>query len=149
MSEQHPLVGAWRVVVRIPAANLEGVNLAVYGADGTATVAFPSPVPAPPNAGHRLEYFTTAVGSWIDTGDGSVAQTFVSLAADENGNPVGTHTVLAEAKLAADGQTWSGAFRIDVSSPTGNAQGSISGTVDATRIGVTRLAASTRAAPPS
>ena len=103
--QAHPLVGSWRVTVRIPAANVEGTNLAVYGADGTASVVFPSPVPAALGVDHRLEFYTTALGGWTTTGKRGVAQTFVTLAADENGNPVGMHTVIAECDLAADGQT--------------------------------------------
>ena len=134
MSPEHPLVGSWRVTVKIPAADVEASNLATYGADGTVVVAFPSPVPAAPGAGHRLEFFTPALGAWSASGDRGAAMTFVSLAADEQGNPVGTHTVTAEVEVDAAGQSWSGPFRIEVTPATGAAPGVIEGTVAATRI---------------
>ena len=40
------------------------MNLARLSADGGVVVAFPSPTPAAPNAGHTLEYWTTALGEW-------------------------------------------------------------------------------------
>ena len=137
MADSHPLVGSWRVAVRIPSLNVEGVNLGTFGADGTVVVAFPSPVPAAPGQSHRLEFYTTALGSWAASGERGAAMTFVTLAADENGAPVGTHTVSAEVEVAADGGSWSGPFRIDVASPTGQAQGSVAGTVTAARIAAT------------
>ncbi len=134
MAEQHPLVGSWRVAVSLPGAGVVGTNLAQCGADGTMTVAFPTPVPAAAGQGHRLEHYTTAIGSWVAAGGRRVAMVFVSLAADENGAPIGAHTVSADVELDAAGAGWSGPFRIDVTSPAGEAQGDLSGTVAATRI---------------
>jgi len=134
MPETHPLVGSWRVTVSVPPAGAVGTNLAAFGADGTVVVAFPTPVPAQPGQGHRLEFFTPALGAWVAAGDRGAAMTFVALAADENGTPVGSHTVSADVEVDGGGGAWSGPFRIDVASATGEAAGSISGTVSATRI---------------
>ena len=134
MSPSHPLVGSWRVTVTVPGAPATGTNLATYGADGTVVVAFPSPVPAPPGQNHRLEFYTPALGTWLATGERSATQTFLSLAADENGTPVGTHTVTAQVEVDPTGASWSGPFRIGATSPTGDPQATVAGTVAATRI---------------
>jgi len=134
MASPHPLVGSWRVTVQIPNANVTGVNLATYGSDGTVVVAFPSPVPALPGQGHQLEFYTPAIGSWVASGERAASQRFVTLGTDERGNPVGTHTVTAEVDVAADGETWSGPFRIELASVAGEVVGTVAGTVSATRI---------------
>lgn len=89
MAESHPIVGAWRVHVQIPEAP-PLVNLALFTADGGLTVAFPSPALAPPNADHRLEDWTTALGAWAASEHGQVARRFVSLGGDERGLALGT-----------------------------------------------------------
>ncbi len=134
MAATHPLVGSWRVTVRIPAADVEGVNLATCGADGTMIVAFPSPVPAAPGQGHRIEFYTPAIGSWLASGERGATMTFVSLATDENGAALGSHTVSAEVTVDAAGGSWTGPFQITAAGPAGEAQGSVEGTVSATRI---------------
>ncbi len=111
-----------------------GFNLALYNADGTVTVAFPSPTPAAPRADHALEFFSPALGAWVATGERRAVQRFVSLAVDEQGRDTGRHTIMAEAAVAPDGQTWHGPFRIDVTTASGTAAGQIAGTVVATRI---------------
>jgi hypothetical protein len=112
MSAMHPAVGAWRVAVTIPSVGPGLVNLANISADGTMLVAFPSPSPAAPNAGHRLEYWTPAVGSWTASGDRDAMMTFVSLGVDENGSPIGAHSITATVTVDADGSGWQGPFQI-------------------------------------
>lgn len=134
MAIQHPLVGSWRVDVQIPAAHVTSVDLATFTSDGAVIVAFPSPTPAPPNAGHRLEYWTTALGAWEPDGPRGATMTFVSLGVDEAGANIGTHTITAQASVAVDGRTWSGSFQIAIAGPGGQSVGSFAGTVAATRI---------------
>lgn len=128
------IVGSWRVSVQIPGVDQAIVNLASFQRDRTVIVTFATPSPAAPGQNHRLEFYSTALGSWDTLADGSVAMTFVSLGADENGNPVGSHTISAQVMVAADGQSWQGPFRIDVVSATGAALGTVEGTTTATRI---------------
>ena len=134
MAIEHPLVGSWRVDVRIPAANATGVNLATFGDDGSVIVAVPSPTPAPPGAGHKLEYWTTALGAWAPDGPRAATMRFVSLGVDETGADVGAHTIAAQALVAADGRTWSGPFQIAITGADGAAAGSLRGPVSAERI---------------
>lgn len=132
MSARHPVVGSWRVAVDV--GHVHGpVNLAAVSADGTMLVAFPSPTPAPPGSGHRLEYWTPAVGSWEADGDQGARMAFVALGVDENGGAVGTHTITAT--VTANNNGWSGPFTIAVAGPDGAALGSVSGTVAASRVG--------------
>jgi hypothetical protein len=134
MSAIHPLVGAWRVAVTIPGVGPGLINLAIISVDGTLLVAFPSPSPAAPNAGHRLEYWTPAVGSWAPRGDRDAEMTFVALGVDENGSPVGSHSITATVTADADGSGWHGPFQIEIIDAGGTTRGSVSGTVTATRI---------------
>jgi hypothetical protein len=134
MASGHTIVGSWNVAVAIPGAGPGLVNLAMLSADGTVLVAFPSPTPAAPDAGHRLEFWTPALGSWAAQGEHGASLTFVALGVDENGANIGTHTVSATITLSSDGETWNGPFRIDVAGADGSAKGSAEGTVSATRI---------------
>jgi len=130
------IVGAWRVAVSIPGVETPFTNLTTFSSDGTVLNAFPSPSPAPPGSDHKLEYFTTASGSWTQSSSGSVRLTFETLGADENGTPIGAHVVTAQVALAGDGHSWSGDFTLAVLDPTGKQTASIPGTVSATRIAV-------------
>ncbi len=128
------IVGSWRIDVSIPGVEQAIVNLATFTSDQTVIVAFATPSPAAPGQQHRFEFFSTALGSWRVEDDGTVVMTFVSLGADESGNPAGTHTISAHITVGSDGQSWGGPFRIDVASATGAALGSVQGTTAATRI---------------
>jgi hypothetical protein len=136
MDNGHTIVGSWRVSVHILGVDGVLTNLARLSADGGIVVAFPSPTPAAPNAGHRLEYWTSALGEWEAADDESVRMIFVSLGADETGAPAGTHTVTATVTVDPDGKSWSGPFRIDITDAQGAAAGEVSGTVSAVRISV-------------
>jgi hypothetical protein len=130
----HAMVGAWKVAVDVPGARPGLVNLALLTAEGTVLVAVPSPTPAAPGAGHRLEFWTPALGSWAAQGEREAVMTFVALGADENGAPAGTHTITAAVTADADGQGWRGPFQIAIAGPDGAVGGTIAGTVTATRI---------------
>ncbi len=134
MSDRHPVVGSWRVSVEIPGAPATMINLATLSLDGGVVVAFPSPTPAAPGSGHRLEYWTTALGRWEPTGDATAKMSFFSLGADENGNAIGTHTISATATSTAGGESWSGPFTITIAGVDGATLASLSGTVSATRL---------------
>lgn len=134
MVDRHAIIGSWRVSVRNPGLGVPFVNLARLSADGGVVTAFPSPTPAAPNSGHKLEYWTTALGEWEARDDGKVRMIFVSLGTDETGAPAGTHTVTATATLGDAGAIWSGPFQIAITDATGNAAGEVSGTVAAERI---------------
>jgi hypothetical protein len=111
------------------------VNLATFSLDGGVIVAFPSPTPAAPGAGHQLEYWTPALGRWESTGSQSATMYFTSLGADEHGAPVGTHNVVATVHADADGQGFSGPFTITVKGPDGAVLGSVQGAVKGSRFG--------------
>ncbi len=128
--------GQLRVSAHIPGLEAAPVNLARLSADGGVVVAFPSPTPAAPNAGHTLEYWTTALGEWEAPDDGTVRMIFVSLGVDETGAPAGTHTVTATATLGAGGAIWNGSFQIAITNASEHAGGEVSGTVSEERIRV-------------
>jgi hypothetical protein len=133
VSAQHPVVGSWRVAVDV--GHVHGpTNLATLSADGTVLVAFPSPTPAAPGAGHQLEYWTPAVGSWQPSGDRGATMVFEALGVDEHGAAIGTHTITATVDADAGGQGWSGPFTITIAGPDGATMATVSGTVTATRI---------------
>ena len=134
MSVRHPVVGSWRVSVEVPGAGPGLVNLARLSLDGGVVVAFPSPTTAPAGANHRLEFWTPALGSWTPTGDRTATMIFVALGSDENGAPIGTHTVTASVTAGAGAESWQGPFTIAVAGPDGKTQGTVSGTVTATPI---------------
>ena len=105
MSAQHSVVGSWRVAVDVE--HVHGpINLALLSADGTVLVAFPSPTPAAPGAGHQLEYWTPAVGSWQPSGDHGATMRFEALGVDEHGAAIGTHTIAAT--VETDSAIWRG-----------------------------------------
>jgi hypothetical protein len=134
VSAPQSIVGAWKVSVAVPGAGSGLVNLAMISQDGTMLVAFPSPTPAAPGAGHRLEYWTPAFGSWAANDDRGVTMKFVALGADENGAPVGTHTITATVTVEDGGEGWSGPFRIEIAGVDGTVRAAVEGTVTATRI---------------
>lgn len=136
MVDRHAVVGSWRVSVHIPGLEATPVNLARISADGGVVVGFPSPTPAAPDAGHALEYWTTALGEWEATDGQTVGMIFVSLGADETGAPVGSHRVTATVTLDAEGLSWSGPFQIEITDAAGNAAGEVTSTVLADRIQV-------------
>lgn len=135
MSDRHPVVGTWRVSVEIPGAPAGTVNLATFSLDGGVIVAFPSPTPAAPGAGHQLEYWTPALGRWESTDSQSAAMYFTSLGVDEHGAAVGTHSISATVKSDVDSQGFSGPFTITIAGVDGASLGSVSGTVTGARIG--------------
>ena len=95
--------------------------------------AFPTPSPAPPGATHKLEFFTTAVGSWTESGAGKVSLTFETLGVDENGTSIGSHVITATVDVAVGGG-WNGAFTLSVLDVTGKQVASVSGSVSGVRI---------------
>jgi hypothetical protein len=127
------VIGSWRIAVDAGSAH-GPTNLAIFSPDGSVLFAFPSPTPAAPGAGHRLEYWTPAIGSWTGASERGASMAFVALGVDENGAPVGTHTVTATVEADTDGQSWQGPFQIAIAGPDGAVQASVAGTVNATRI---------------
>ena len=133
MSARHPVVGSWRVAVDV--GHVHGpTNLATLAADGSVLVACPSPTPAAPGAGHQLEFWTPAVGSWQPSGERGATMRFESLGVDEHGTPVGTHVITASVEAESAGQGWSGPFTITIAGSDGATTATVSGTVSATPI---------------
>ena len=137
------VVGSWRVVVTIPGSPAAMVNLANINSDGTMVVAF-APVSLAADTGHAADFYSTALGSWEAASDGAVNMTFLSLGADARGTPVGMHTISARVTVSSDGASWTGPFRIDIDSATGDRVATVNGTVQASRIVVAALGQSAR-----
>ena len=134
MTDRHPVVGTWRIGVEIPGAPSGMINLATFSLDGGVVVAFPSPTPAAPGTGRQLEYWTPALGRWESTGNASATMFFTSLGVDEHGADIGTHSITATVQADADGQAVSGPFTITIAGADGAALGTVSGSINATRI---------------
>ncbi|HET9661325.1 MAG TPA: hypothetical protein VFP05_13395 [Thermomicrobiales bacterium] len=133
MSMDAAIVGAWRTTVTIPGGPPPFVNLTTFSGDGIVLNAFPTPSPAPPGANHKLEFFTTAVGSWHEN-DGKIALAFETLGVDENGTPIGSHAISATVTVGADGTEWNGPFTLTVLDTAGTQVASVSGSVSGARI---------------
>lgn len=127
------IVGAWRTTVTIP-GGAPFVNLTTFLSGGIVLNAFPTPSPAPPGASHKLEFFTTAVGSWAAGAHDTVSMAFETLGVDENGTALGSHVISATVTVAADGAGWSGPFTLAVLDPSGKQTASVSGSVSGARI---------------
>lgn len=127
------IVGAWRATVRLPGGE-PFLNLTTFLPDGIVFNTFPTPTPAPPGANHKLEFFTTAMGSWELAGNGQVVLRFESLGVDENGTSIGSHVVTATIDVAAGGSSWSGQFALAVLDMSGTQVASASGSVSGARI---------------
>lgn len=134
MSERHPVVGTWRVSVEIPGAPAGLINLATFSLDGGVVVAFPSPTPAAPGAGHQFEFWTPALGRWESTGDTSAAMYFTALGVNEHGASVGAHSIAATLQAAAGGESLTGSFTMTITGADDATLGSVSGTVTAARM---------------
>ena len=128
------IAGAWRVTVTIPGMKGAFINLSTFSADGTVLNAFPTPSPAPPGSAHKLEFYSTAVGSWKESKAGKFEMAFETLGADETGAPIGSHRITAAVDLADDGSTWSGPFTLAILDPNGKQTGTVSGSVSAVRM---------------
>jgi len=126
------IVGSWRTTVTIDGAH--HLNLTAFSSDGVVLNVLPSPLAAPPGSAHRLEFFTTAFGSWKEVQPGKVELAFETLGVDENGNAIGSHAISATVTVASEGASFSGTFTVAILDPAGNQAASISGTVDAARI---------------
>jgi hypothetical protein len=103
--DRHPIIGSWRMLVHIPGMGGALTNLVRLSADGGVAAVFPSPAPAAPTAGHKLDFWSTAIGEWEATGENTVRMIFVTLGVDETGAPAGTHTVSATATIAPSRQS--------------------------------------------
>ncbi len=134
MSDRHPVVGTWRVSVEIPDTPAGMTNLATFSLDGGVVVAFPSPTPAAPGAGHQLEFWTPALGRWESTGSQSATMYFTSLGVNEHGAAVGTHSITATLQADASGNELTGPFTIAITGADEATLGSVSGTITAARI---------------
>ena len=126
-----PLVGAWRATVTIPGEE-PFLNLTTFVAGGIVFNTFPTPTPAPAGANHKLEFFTTAMGSWESVSNDQVALRFESLGVDENGGPIGSHVVTTTIDVTDSG--WSGQFTLAVLDTSGARVASVSGSVSGVRI---------------
>jgi hypothetical protein len=115
----HPVVGAW--LLTDPAFPEEAPTLVQFHADGTY-------VQAEAEGG-------VGVGAWEATGERSVAVTFVEQFGGEEG--VFTITIRAAGEVAADGQSFTATYTIELTLPDGTSAGEYGpGTVEATRIAV-------------
>ena len=127
------IVGAWRATVTVT-GEASFLNLTTFLPGGIVLNAFPTPNPAPPGARHKLEFFTTAVGSWEAVEKDQVALRFETLGVDENGTPIGSHVITATVTLSDDSKDWSGPFTLIVLDPAGAQMASMNGSVSGARI---------------
>ena len=110
-SDQHPVVGTWRITAAPPSPPL---GLASYHAGGTTTFVTPSPFPSSPDVGSTLTYETPAYGVWESTAERTAAITGMHLYADGQGLFQGTLTFWGTVEIDESGDSYrfSGEFEI-------------------------------------
>ncbi|MGH2562047.1 MAG: hypothetical protein ACRDJH_23560 [Thermomicrobiales bacterium] len=132
-ADAQTLVGTWRVT-----ATSEGLpphrGLSTFGADGTVIIADVPSAPAEPGAPFAISLFSSGLGAWEDTGDGSAAYTYEQLVADEQGNFLSRVTGTGTRQLSADGQSFTGTYSFRVADPAGEVIFTGSGTTEGTRL---------------
>ena len=137
-AKKGTIVGSWLLTVNIPGNPapfdsfnalwaLTGDGILVSSAQGDT-----APTPFPSN--------TSAYGAWAQTGDHKFAATFLSVLYDsQTGENMGRFKLLQTMTLNDAGDTWSGAFRLNVYDPDGNLVATVDGTAQAKRIVVETL----------
>jgi hypothetical protein len=120
------LVGSWEVTVMAPGQD-PVIDFATFTEGGGLIGTDPDP------------NVSTGIGTWERIGPDRFAVTFVHFLSDQ-GAPLGTLKVRAEATLDSQTDTFSGPFRTDVVIG-GNVVQSICGTVQARRVDVEALQA--------
>jgi hypothetical protein len=116
----HPFVGAWRM--NNPAMPEEAPILVVLHADGTYV--------------QTEADGSVGIGSWVATGERSVAVTFVEQVTVAQETTT-TFTFRAIGQVSPTGDTFTGTYTVEMTGPDGVSQGEYGpGTVEATRVAV-------------
>ena len=117
----HPLVGAWLLNTDVDTPGSAPDTLASFSADGVY-----AQVDSDGSAG---------IGSWVATGPTSAAMSFRSLLPDQEGG--GAIEVRAAIEVAADGQSLTATYTLELVGAGGNASGQYGpGHVTGTKIAV-------------
>ena len=132
--------GAWQVVSASPGRPL---HIITFAADGTLVDIGPPVQPAAPDAANKLVFNSAGPGIWVSTGARSCTFMFVRMAADEQGNNLGTTTVQGRQEVSANGQAFTSTVTIAIADPTGKVVRTLSGTAEGTRMHVAPAMAGT------
>ena len=132
----HPLVGSWSVTVSFDGQPpLVLPNLATFTSDGTVVVAAPSILPETPG-GPAVSFFSAGHGAWAAADVRGADVRFVFLVSDEAGHLLSINTVRGTLQVDDTDDAYTGRFNVEIEGPTGGALASLTGTWQATRIGV-------------
>lgn len=115
------IVGSW--LVSISPDPIPETQVMSFTSDGIviATNTPTQPVlPGQEPPGVSRTYSTNDLGVWSQTGDQQFQMTIVSAAYDDTGAVVDIDKAILSFTLSADGSSFSGQFRVEVSDPMGN-----------------------------
>lgn len=119
----HPLVGAWLLNTDVDTPGSIQDTLASFSVDGVYTQ-----VDADGSVG---------IGSWTATGPTTADMTFHGLSSGDDGEGLFVFTVRAAIEVAADGQTLTATYTLELTMPDGTSSGQYGpGKVAGTRIGI-------------
>jgi hypothetical protein len=134
--------GAWRLTFDTPTGPSQ--SLLTVMADGT--LLFSGRPVSPAAGGFPVIFSSAAHGVWQAADPTGASMTWIGLVTDGEGTLLAVVTDSVEAKLAPDGNTWSGSYSATVNDPDGNQMYVGGAKVRAERITVQPLA--TAAATP-
>lgn len=138
---EHPLVGSWMVVLTVEGQGpIEITNLITFAADGTVLAASGGQLPGLPAVFGSGLVLTEGHGAWAVASERSAEATFRFLTLDQTGGIASTNTSRMAVEADAGGNSLTGAFTLDLVSPSGNSMGAGRGTLRAERIAVEPMA---------
>jgi hypothetical protein len=144
------IVGAWKVSgVGTSDTAPQDPLLFMFNTDGTVTVASRAVRPALPGSPFSYTSFSTGIGAWETTADGSTAFTVEHIVTDETGAFQGTNTLSGALHMSKDGLTVEGDATSFAYSTGGALSAEVLTPLKGTRIVVAPVTADSNGLPPT